>query len=75
MQQECKIFKTIVFGMVHSQMHLVIFLQKHFTPKHSNAFNSITIITNCGAHSGTDCSDCVTSDVGSITEGVITIFH
>jgi len=60
-QQECKILKTNVFGIVHSQKHLVIFLQKHFTSKHSNAINSINIIVNCGAHSGTDRSDCATS--------------
>ena len=61
MQQECKILKTNVFGIVHSQKHLVIFLQKHFTSKHSNAINSINIIMNCEAHSGADRSDCVTS--------------
>jgi len=61
MQQECKIFETMVFGMVHSQKHLVIFIQKHFTPKHSNAINSFNIIINCEAHSGADRSDCATS--------------
>jgi len=61
MQQECKIIKTMVFGMVHSQKHLVIFVQKDFTRKHSNAINSINIIMNCGAHSGADHSDCTTS--------------
>ena len=57
MQQECKILKTIVFGMVYSQKQLVIFLQKDFTPKHSNAINCIHIIKNCGADSGADRSD------------------
>ena len=61
MQQECKIFETMVFGMVHSQKHLVIFVQKDFTPKQSNAINSINIIMNCGAYSGADRSDCATS--------------
>jgi len=63
MQQECKILKAMVFGMVHSQKHLVILLQKDFTPKHSNAINSINIIMNCGAHSGTDRSDCAKSEI------------
>ena len=60
MEQEYKIPKTIVFGMVHSHKLVVVLLHKHFTSTHSTAFNSISIITNCGAHSGAVYSDCAT---------------
>jgi hypothetical protein len=75
MQQECKIIKTNVFGMVHYQKQLVIFLQKDFTPKHSNAINSINIIKNCGAQWHRSFKLCDKQVVGSITEGVSKIFQ
>ena len=59
--------------MVHSQKHLVIFVQKDFTTKHSNAINSINIIMNCGAHSAQILQ--TAQQAGSITKGVIKIFH
>jgi len=61
MQQECKILETIVFDMVHSHKLVVGLLHKHFTSRHSTVFDSISIITNCEAHSGAVCSDCAAS--------------
>jgi hypothetical protein len=62
-QQECKVPKTIVFGMVHSQKLVVVLLHKHFTPRNSIVLNSINNITNCGAHSSAVCSDCAISQL------------
>jgi len=56
MQQEYKILKTIIFGMVHSEKFVVVLLHKNITSRHSIGFNSINIIMNCGAHSSTVCS-------------------
>ena len=61
MQHACKTLKTTVFGMIHSQKLVVVFLHKHFTSRHNTVFNSNNIIMNCGAHSSAVCSDCATS--------------
>jgi hypothetical protein len=73
MQQERKILKTILFGMVHSHNLVVVLLHKHFTSRHSTVCNSINIITNCGAHSLFGPHNKLV--VGSIPDGVIKIYH
>jgi len=63
MPQRCKILKTTALGMVLSYKLVVILWHKHFTSRHSNVFNPINIIMNCGAHSSTVCSDCATNQL------------
>ena len=75
MLQECRKLKPLVFGMVHSQKLVAIFVQKCFTSRRSTVFNSINIITNCGAYSDSLIRLRYKPVVGSIAEGAIKIFH